>query len=146
MKLHIKDPGSAITHFIGMVLAFFSAFPLLVEGSGGARKTSRSRPGYIHCQYDFTICGKHRLPHPGHFPQNQQDSEENRPHDDLCAYRRDLHPGVPDHPGRFHGWHLLALVWTIAAVGILIKAFWVTCPKWFSSVIYIAMAGCASSP
>ena len=27
----------------------------------------------------------------------------------------------------------------IAAVGMLIKAFWITCPKWFSSIIYIAM-------
>ena len=37
------------------------------------------------------------------------------------------------------GYTLLAVVWSIAAVGMLIKAFWVTCPKWFSSVIYIAM-------
>ena len=37
------------------------------------------------------------------------------------------------------GWSLLALVWGIAAVGILINACWITCPKWFSSLIYIAM-------
>ena len=37
------------------------------------------------------------------------------------------------------GIRLLALVWGIATVGILIKLFWVTCPKWFSSMIYIAM-------
>ena len=34
---------------------------------------------------------------------------------------------------------LLAVVWSIAIVGILIKALWITCPKWFSSVLYIAM-------
>ena len=27
----------------------------------------------------------------------------------------------------------------IAAVGMIVKACWITCPKWFSSVIYIAM-------
>ena len=37
------------------------------------------------------------------------------------------------------GYTLLALVWGIAAVGMLVKACWITCPKWFSSVIYIAM-------
>ena len=37
------------------------------------------------------------------------------------------------------GWMLLALVWTIAIVGITIKACWITCPKWFSSILYIAM-------
>ena len=37
------------------------------------------------------------------------------------------------------GYSLLALVWGIAIVGMLLKMFWVTCPKWFSSLIYIAM-------
>jgi hemolysin III len=37
------------------------------------------------------------------------------------------------------GWALLALVWVIAVLGIFINAFWITCPKWFSSMIYIAM-------
>ena len=27
----------------------------------------------------------------------------------------------------------------IAAAGMIIKACWITCPKWFSSIIYIAM-------
>ncbi|MEG1290935.1 MAG: hemolysin III family protein, partial [Lachnospiraceae bacterium] len=34
---------------------------------------------------------------------------------------------------------LLAIVWGIAILGILVKAFWITCPKWFSSLLYIAM-------
>ena len=33
----------------------------------------------------------------------------------------------------------LSLVWGIAAVGILINALWISCPKWFSSLIYISM-------
>ena len=37
------------------------------------------------------------------------------------------------------GMIMLALVWGIAVVGMVLKAFWVTCPKWFSSIIYIAM-------
>ena len=34
---------------------------------------------------------------------------------------------------------LLSIVWGIAIVGILLKAFWVYCPKWISSVLYIGM-------
>ena len=41
--------------------------------------------------------------------------------------------------GGEQGYTLLTVVWAIAAVGMLIKAFWITCPKWFSSIIYIAM-------
>ena len=33
----------------------------------------------------------------------------------------------------------MTAVWGIAVAGMCIKMFWVTCPKWFSSVIYIAM-------
>jgi hemolysin III len=34
---------------------------------------------------------------------------------------------------------LLACVWAIAIAGMIFKLFWVTCPKWVSSVIYISM-------
>ena len=37
------------------------------------------------------------------------------------------------------GYTLLSVVWGIALFGMILKACWVTCPKWFSSVIYIAM-------
>ena len=37
------------------------------------------------------------------------------------------------------GKNLLIAVWAIAAAGILIKMCWITCPKWFSSILYIAM-------
>lgn len=32
-KQHIKDPGSAITHFIGMLMAIFAAVPLLIKAA-----------------------------------------------------------------------------------------------------------------
>lgn len=37
------------------------------------------------------------------------------------------------------GFRLLVLVWAIALAGTVFKLCWVTCPKWVSSVIYIAM-------
>ena len=37
------------------------------------------------------------------------------------------------------GMLLLSLIWGIALVGIVLKALWINCPKWFSSIIYIAM-------
>ena len=32
-KPFLKDPGSAITHFIGMLMAIFAAFPLLIKAA-----------------------------------------------------------------------------------------------------------------
>lgn len=37
------------------------------------------------------------------------------------------------------GTMLCIAVWAIALIGIIVKACWITCPKWFSSVIYIGM-------
>ena len=37
------------------------------------------------------------------------------------------------------GYGMLVLIWAIALAGIIFKAFWVNCPKWVSSVLYIGM-------
>lgn len=34
---------------------------------------------------------------------------------------------------------LCLAVWAIAITGIIVKIFWINCPKWFSSAFYIAM-------
>ena len=40
MKHKLKDPGSAITHFIGMLMAIFAATPLLIKAA--------REPDHIH--------------------------------------------------------------------------------------------------
>ena len=37
------------------------------------------------------------------------------------------------------GYALLASIWGLAVIGVVMKLFWITCPKWMSSVLYIAM-------
>lgn len=37
------------------------------------------------------------------------------------------------------GIKLLFVIWLFAVFGIILKIFWVTCPKWFSSIVYISM-------
>jgi hemolysin III len=37
------------------------------------------------------------------------------------------------------GWQMFALVWGIAAVGILIKIFWLHAPRMFSTLLYLGM-------
>ncbi|SEM60100.1 channel protein, hemolysin III family [Butyrivibrio sp. ob235] len=34
---------------------------------------------------------------------------------------------------------LLIAVWSLAIIGILMKLFWINCPRWLSSVIYITL-------
>ena len=45
MQITIREPGSAITHFIGMMMAAFAAAPLLIKSalsSGGRGLTALS--------------------------------------------------------------------------------------------------------
>jgi hemolysin III len=39
----------------------------------------------------------------------------------------------------FWHWGLLALIWTIAAIGIVVKVFYIKSPRWLHTSIYIAM-------
>jgi hemolysin III len=34
---------------------------------------------------------------------------------------------------------MLTAVWSFAIIGMVVKFFWINCPKWFSSIIYIGM-------
>ena len=49
MKHKLKDPGSAITHFIGMLMAIFAATPLLIKAA--------REPDHIHVCLLYTSSG-----------------------------------------------------------------------------------------
>lgn len=37
------------------------------------------------------------------------------------------------------GWIVFSVVWSVAAVGILMKIFWMDAPRWLSTMFYLAM-------
>ena len=85
----IKDPGSAITHFIGMLMAMFAATPLII-------KSPCDFPDCFYCEYDPALCGKHDLPYFKSFRKNKSYSPQVRPQYDLCTDCRKLHTNLPD--------------------------------------------------
>ena len=104
---HVKDPGSAITHFIGMLMAIFAAIPLLIKAA--------HEPGRIYLV-------------------------------SIAVYAASLIL-LYAASTTYHTFNISKKVNTILkkidhmmiSVLILIKAFWVFCPKWVSSVLYIGM-------
>ena len=138
-KRKIKDPGSAITHFIGMMMAIFAGVPLLIKAA--------SEPNGIYLFSAIIYLTSMILLYAASTMYHTFDVSEkiNR-----CLKKFDhmmisvLIAGtytpicllVLEKP---LGYFLLTLVWSFALVGIVIKAFWVNCPKWFSSVLYIGM-------
>lgn len=138
-KRHIKDPGSAITHFIGMMMAIFAAVPLLIKA---ANEPSRL---YIISLtiYALSLILLYAASTTYHtFDISQKVNTVLKKIDHMMISVLIAGSYTPVCllvlKGRI-GITLLAIVWSIAIAGILIKAFWVFCPKWVSSALYIGM-------
>ena len=133
----LKDPGSAITHFIAMVLAIAAMTPLLVKAS---QKSGHFLSLLIFILSMIGLYGASTIYHT--LDISPKINQMLRKLDHMMIFiliAGTYTPVCMIVLGDRTGWLLLALVWAIAAVGIVINAFWITCPKWFSSLIYIAM-------
>ena len=139
MQITIREPGSAITHFIAMMMAVFATVPLLVQAG--------IQSGWENFLALAIFMGSMILLYGASATYHSVDLTGRS----LRVFRKLDHmmifvliagsytPVCLIVLGGKLGYTLLALVWGIAAVGMLVKACWITCPKWFSSVIYIAM-------
>ena len=139
MNITIREPGSTLTHFIDMLLALCAAVPLLVRAAvhSGVKSLTAMTVFMISMVLLYAASTIY--------------------HSVNCSGRVLRIFRKMDHMMIFiliagtytpvclltlpkpSGLMLLAAVWGIALVGIFIKGFWITCPKWFSSVLYIAM-------
>lgn len=137
--LKLKDPGSAITHFIGMLMAMFAAVPLIIK--------ALSAPDMIHALCLTIFIGSMILLYGASTAYHTFDLSDKTnkllkkldhcmifvmiagSYTPICVI---VLSGVT-------GYSLLAIVWGIALLGIIFKLCWVTCPKWLSSCLYIAM-------
>ena len=138
-KLHIKEPGSAITHFIGMLMAMFAAVPLLIKAA--------NEPSRIYiislAVYAASLILLYAASTTYHtFDISKKVNTILKKIDHMMISVLIAGSYTPVCllvlKGRI-GIILLSIVWAIAIAGILIKAFWVYCPKWVSSVLYIGM-------
>ena len=139
MQITIREPGSAITHFIGMMLAVFAAMPLLAK-AGMTGNSADVTAMMIFALSMVSLYGASTLYHSINVTGRVLKIFKKLDH--MMIFVLIAGPYTPVCMivlGGESGYKLLAAVWGIALAGILIKAFWVTCPKWFSSVIYIAM-------
>ena len=139
MTLSIKDPGSAITHFIGMILASLASTPLLVlaaHHNGGHAVPALA----VFALSMILLYGASTVYHTLNISENINRILRKVDHMMIFILIAGTYtPVCMVVLGDRTGWQLLALVWFIAVFGMLIKAFWITCPKWFSSLIYISM-------
>lgn len=137
--LKAKDPGSAVTHFIGSLMAVLASTPLLIKAA--------RNPGYVHTislgifiismillyaastiyhTLNISVKINRRLKKFDHMMIYVLIAGTYTP---ICLIALDDTVGIP----------LLIIIWSLAIIGIIVTGFWVNCPKLFSSVVYIAM-------
>lgn len=139
MHITIREPGSAITHFIGMMMAIVAATPLMVKAAVGSDNIACAALA-IFIGSMVALYGASAVYH----SVNVKDGilKVFRKLDHMMIFVLIAGSYTPvclvilDAKA---GYTLLAVVWGIAIAGMITKACWITCPKWFSSIIYIAM-------
>ena len=137
MSVTIREPGSAITHLIGMMMAIIASTPLLIKA------VLSGQPEVFAAMIIF-IASMVLL-----YGASATYHSINAGGRILRVFRKIDHmmifvliagsytPICLVVLGGKLGYTLLAVVWGMAILGMTIKAVWITCPKWFSSVIYI---------
>lgn len=139
MNITIREPGSALTHFIAMLLALCAAVPLLVRAAvhSGVKSLTAMTVFMISMVLLYAASTiYHSVNCSGRILRIFRKMDHMMifiliagTYTPVCLLT------LPKPSGLM----LLAAVWGIALVGIFIKGFWITCPKWFSSVLYITM-------
>lgn len=139
MQITIREPGSALTHFIGMMMAVFATVPLLIKV--GIEADARSFLAMSIFMGSMILL----------YAASTTYHTVNLTGKYLKVFRKIDHmmifvliagsytPVCLIVLGGSLGLRLLLLVWGIALLGMVINICWITCPKWFSSIIYIAM-------
>ena len=139
MKLKLKDPGSAITHGIAMLLAIAGTAPLIIKAA--------RQPDTLHITALSIFILSMILLYAASTIYHSVDSTEKvnrrlRKLDHMMIFIMFAGSYTPVCLIALHnriGYILCALVWGIAILGIILKGLWSNCPKWLSSVLYISM-------
>lgn len=138
-KWKLKDTGSAITHLIGLAASVVAGIPLLYKAA--------REPGDLHLAaltifvYSLILLyAASSLYHSLNLSEKGNRRLKKFDHMMISVLIAGTYTPVCllVLPSRY-GLPLLLLIWAVALAGILIKAFWVTCPRWFSSFLYISM-------
>ena len=139
MQITIREPGNAFTHLAGMVLAILASTPLLLKSFVNSG-TETFNAMCIFILSMILLYGASALYHSVNVSGKQLKIFKKIDHMMIFVLIAGSYtPVCLIVLGGDFGYTLLTVVWSIAIAGMLIKAFWVTCPKWFSSLIYIAM-------
>jgi hemolysin III len=135
----INDPGSALTHFIAFLTSIIAAIPLLIKAG------QEPSPLYIvsFLIYALSLILLYAASSTYHsFGKTKRIRTILKKIDHIMIFVLIAGTYTPICLlvlGRPVGLILQGVIWGIALLGGIFKLFWVYCPKWVSSILYIGM-------
>ncbi len=135
----VKDPGSALTHFIAFVCAAFAFLPLLKKAASEGNYNLIAALSVFMVSM-MLLYAASTIYHTLNISEKVNRALKKWDH--LMIYvliAGSYTPVCMIFPDARVGMILLIAVWAMAFMGIFQILFWVGCPKWVSSVIYIGM-------
>lgn len=136
---HLKDPGSAITHFIAVILAIFATPPLLIKAfqfGGSIQGISMIlfmagvillyTASTVYHSFDISNTVNTRLRKIDHMMIYVLIAGSYSP---ICLVALANRTGLI----------LFCVIWAFALIGCFQSLFFIHCPKWVSAAIYIVM-------
>lgn len=139
MNFKIKDPGSFLTHFIAMLLSITGLAPLLY------RVAQHPGRGKLEVFLIFSVSfillyGASSAYH--FFDVSPRVNRVLKKLDHMMIFvmiAGSYTPVCLVALGNRTGWLMLLAVCGISLLGMLMNLLWIGCPRWVSSVIYIAL-------
>lgn len=138
-KFKIREPGSALTHFAALVLMSIGAGPLLVRTWRNG-STAGLVGMIIFILSTCLLYAASTTYHTVVLDEKKTTLFRKFDHMSISIMIAGTYTPIclTALKGRV-GYVLLAAIWTLALGGVLLKLFWVTCPKFVSSLLYLAM-------
>lgn len=136
MQVTIREPGSAITHFIAWLMAAIAALPLILKSDNTLTTIALT----IFAVSMILLYAASTIYHTLNVSDKIIKIFKKLDHMMIFVLIAGSYtPVCLIILGGNMGYSLLALVWGVAIIGMVINMLWINCPKWFSSIIYIAM-------
>lgn len=139
ISIRVREPGSAFTHGIALIFTLIGMGPLIMRaGLYGSRITLISM--WIFILSMVLLYGASTMYHSVVSGERITRILRKLDHMNISILIAGTYTPVCLLALRGKtGIRMLIAIWVLALAGILLKLFWISCPKWISSTLYLGM-------
>lgn len=137
MLSKLREPVNGLTHFFAAIVAGFGLVALLIVGWGQVGKTISLTIYGLSLVLLFSASATYHM-----VKAKPKVLEYLRKLDHTAIYLLIAGTYTPICVVMFRGfwqWGMLAIIWSFAVVGIVLKMFFINTPRWLSASIYVIM-------